>query len=673
MSGPLSIQELLAVWQSAVDSGYGDAFVNADEGKGLETYTQGFAQLQRVSQAIDTTTQAMYILPWSGQTAPPAAGETAATVKLTFARTKLLEQPLRLGAGQVFYEEVTNDWGQSEPTPVHTGRRYTLQADLIFLPGESGPFEVDAIAEKIGYGYNNPLPGAINFVSQPGTAFYHDRATVSSITPLVLVTVNEADTFVPDHVGQYVMFTAGSNDMAVARVVGFSPPNLALTPPIGSTVTLERLIAIESFTAPSGTFHVGDAVAFYNGIINTATGTLVAFRAAAGAHVRYGVLLDDTSGTSISVGETLVGPVGAAASVDHVLMDPAWVTESGTASWRVLDWVADWGLTVTNKLSPAGGCTGMLDAIGFDRNVPRLQGEQDDVYRQRIHQVADVVTPNAIRRALNRTLGAIPWCFREVGTALLPGFYYDEDAYDTDVLQWNATQPSTTTAGAVLADSTAFVVTSAPALLNPKFIQLDSEIMWVQQIIGNNLLVQRGVMGTTPAFHAMSTVVNAVFEPNERVNYVDATGLIKATGYFGSYAAGKLTMIRLQGDPTFASGDQIIGLNSNATYTATSQVTLTTPTTLRFHFYLDYTSFRAYFMVGVPRVGYNETGFGWAPLPAGSPASPYSFFDAAPFPDFYDGFATGSGAFYRRVWQAVEKVRAAGVSWDLYREDGSCS
>jgi hypothetical protein len=119
----------------------------------------------------------------------------------------------------------------------------------------------------------------------------------------------------------------------------------------------------------------------------------------------------------------------------------------GGASWRILAWSA-WGLTVTNVLAPSGGRIGWLDELGSERALSRAPGEDDATYRQRIKSIADVVTPNAIRRTLSRTLGTFPWCFREVGTEYLPGFFYDgdlsipgfvahgplNDAYDVDAM-----------------------------------------------------------------------------------------------------------------------------------------------------------------------------------------------------------------------------------------------
>src|SRR5581483_10658353 len=138
-SGPLTRAEIQSVWEGSVDKGYREPFLAAGEGRGFEVWTQYFAQLERASKAIDVTTQAMFISPWSGQTNPPAAGAAKATVTLSLSRTKLLDRLLVLGKGLVYVGEQTTDAGDGGGVTVATGRRYVLTEDLVFQPGEQGP------------------------------------------------------------------------------------------------------------------------------------------------------------------------------------------------------------------------------------------------------------------------------------------------------------------------------------------------------------------------------------------------------------------------------------------------------------------------------------------------------------------------------------------------------
>lgn len=432
-SGPLTQAEIQSIWEGAMDSGYVSGFEESGEGDGFEAWTQLFVQLARVARAIDASTQEMFIRGWSGQTGDPAGGPAQATVPLTFARSARQELLLRLQAGSVLAEEVAQDYGQDGGVPTATGRRYALASDLFLLPGESGPGTVTAVAERPGRGYNNPFPGTISSIPQPGTQFTGEAATVivspGAMPPpqnltVTLVAQNIPDMFLPDHVGQYVQFTAGANQGRVARVTTFLPPAGAN----GSSAVLETVLVAQA-SASSGTFLPGEQVQVKSGATVVGYGQLLAAR---GGRVALVFLAG-----AFAVADTLLGSSsGATATMGTVLVDPTFTPEVSAASWRVLDWAADLGVTVANPQSPQGGRLGMLDELGAERGLPRAVGEPDEVYRRRLTEVADVVTPNAVRRTLNRVLGDQPWCFREVGSALLPGFFYDEDYYDNAVDLW---------------------------------------------------------------------------------------------------------------------------------------------------------------------------------------------------------------------------------------------
>lgn len=211
--GPLTQAELQTIWESATDRGFSEPLEQAGEGNGFEVYTQAWAQGARVSQAIDETTQSMYVLPWSGQSGPPASGGALATVSLTITRSKNVSLPLVLIAG-TFVDEQIVDWGYPEGVPVLTGRRYQLTENAVFAPGQLGPITVGAEAERIGTGYNNPQPGTLVVLDQPGTGFNNVDATVrgvnypggvvttSALARVFLDAIDEVDAFIPQHVGQ---------------------------------------------------------------------------------------------------------------------------------------------------------------------------------------------------------------------------------------------------------------------------------------------------------------------------------------------------------------------------------------------------------------------------------------------------------------------------------------
>ena len=629
-SGPLTRAELLDVWKGALDRSFRDPLLEAGEGNGLEAHTQALAQLARVSEAIDTTTQAMFICPWSGQSNEPASGGVKATVTLTFSRTKLIDRPLVLGAGDFFIEEQTTDWGGEGGVEIFTGRRYVLTTPLVFNAGDVGPYTVTAEAELIGVGYNNPLPGTLRHIRQPGAQFENDLATVLVSTGTIaamalvasntvtVVTPNEPDTFVPEHVGQYVQFTSGANAGSIARIVQFSGPDLSVIPPVGSSVILEWTHSVEGTL--TGSFTAGERIT--RGAVDLFGLVLAPERASAGSLFRMSYI-DLASSPAIAPGDVLTGEMsGATLTVTTVLSGQTYVAEApvgivGGATWRILDWGLAWGLTVSNAESPAGGRAGWLDELGFERNFQRSPGEDDSTYRQRIKAIADVVTPNAIRRALSRTLGSIPWCFREVGTDGLPGFFYDGD---------NA-PPSGVPHGALndAYDYDTILLTGGPAV------------------------------GT--------------FDFQEAAELEDVGGDNYATGYMGRIDGGtSLVFIRRDGGlpSPLPAGVQVRGLNTGATFPVTAEVANPESIARRFRVYLDYSQFRGFFLVCLPPLGLGEFGFAYGDHPANAYDAP------SPYLNFYDGFPYLNSIVYGRVQQAIDEVRAGGVLFDLCLDDGSC-
>jgi len=624
--GPLSLEDLLALWVSATDSTFSKPFTEAGDGGGLEVYSQGFAQHARVSQAVDRTTQALYILPFSGQTAPPAGGSLSATVTLTLRRAGFLQHPLVLGAGLVVVDEVAVDSGEDGPVGVDTGRRYVLSETVVFFPGEVGPLDVVAAAEKPGSGYDNPAPGTISAVEQVGAGFNNALATVlvDAGQPLTSVAIpasrtrlraaNVADMFVPQHVGAYAYFADGANAGRTGRMTFFAPPDPAHG--AGSAVDVEQLAATLSFTGDhAGTFLAGEVVDVLASAVLVGRCSLLAAREDGAGDLRAALVA--VQGRGPVAGDDLLGGVsGAAAHVDVLLTSGDYAAEApsggvGGASWRVLDWAADWKLTAANALSPSGGRLGMLDALGAERNLPRQPDEDDEDYRERVAQVADVVTPNAVRRALNRSAGDVGWCLREVGSARLPGLYCDRtdavgDFYDTEVISFNG--------------------------------------------FG---------FGT--------------FQFEEPVEYRTSTGIVNGRGYWASYRDGSgaaqpapgagITVARPRGPfPPLAGGEVIVGLQSGATFLVVSPG-LDNRLSSAFHVWLDYVDFRAFFLVGLPNVDFGDFGCAYD-------AGMSDAYDCAPHLAFFDGFPAGAASFYRRVFAAVDKVRAYGVSFGLYQTRG---
>jgi hypothetical protein len=66
-------------------------------------------------------------------------------------------------------------------------------------------------------------------------------------------------------------------------------------------------------------------------------------------------------------------------------------------------------IVVSQQDDFAGGRAPMLDALGEDLGQPRQPGETDPAYRLRLRSLPDVVTPNAVRRAIAAFCGVYPF------------------------------------------------------------------------------------------------------------------------------------------------------------------------------------------------------------------------------------------------------------------------
>lgn len=440
-TGPITADDFQALWVSATDEGYSRPFIENPDSC-FEAWGQMFAQFERLSTAIDVSTQAMFIMPWSGQSNPPALGAQQATVTLTFTRTGLLNLPLILD-NSTFFDEVTNDAGPNGPIPVVTGRRYKLIQPVVFNPGEVGPFTGIAIAERPGYGYNNPLgitytasgqpvQGTINTVEQPGRLLSNSQAAYVPMPTDTLVCINEPDTPIPSLIGQYLVFIGGQNMGAIKRIVGYGAPNVSTD--VGGTLYFESMAVVEGFIIGFGAtqFIPGEQVSLAVFGMTTCSGVFVKQTANENGVVAS-FFIKSGQFTSV-IGSTLMGSVsGAQLAILAIVLDPLLLPDAN-ATWAMVSWVTGFGLAVTNDVSPAGGRSGMLDALGRERNLDRAPNEGDASYAERIHQIADTITPNAIRRAGNRILEpyGLAICLREAGQALLPGFFFDHDAFDYD-------------------------------------------------------------------------------------------------------------------------------------------------------------------------------------------------------------------------------------------------
>jgi hypothetical protein len=710
--GPLTAEDLQAIWEGAVDRSYREPLIAAGEGGGFEVYTQAFQQAARLSSAVDYSTQQLYIQPWSGQSGPPASGPSQATVQLSFSRSGFSEKPLVLSAGQ-FVDEVQLDHGPSGPVPVNTGRRYQLLENVVFPPGESGPFEAAAQAERPGFGYNNPLPGSISFVENVGTRLHNVLATLTRtagsapgapVGPALtyqLVALDVTDMPVPANVGQYVLFTSGANEGAVALATGFISPDPGAS--LGSGLVLSPVLAFEGFTVAHA-FRVGQPVQFFD-----STPTLVATGVLLGAvpysgGTKWTVLLQQGDPTAaVQMAQPQASGPTATSTMDVIQQHPLLTPEApsgiplaGGAGWQVLDWAQDWELTCTNAAQPEGGALGMLDLIGAERDLPRHFQEGDGPYRDRLWQIADVVTPNALRRALYQALGTIPWCYRETGDNTLPGFFYDRtgdvngDFYDDSLILWEGTL----TSGSFSVGDPIVYQRQVPASTGPWLVQAEGVFAGmigpISTLVGarsngvtlpQSIVYVEGLLNVPNqgSFTVGASTVTYTGVDNVNLAFTGCSGGTDtlATGEFVLIVGDQMLSPRNNGTLLFSprqgaqafepvAGDRILNKRNGAVFAPASNPPNDFDVSRRWHVYLSYEDFRGYFLVEVPALGFGEFGLAYDDGPVGA-------YDAGPlFDDFYDGFPAGNPPVYLGAYNELLTKKLGGVGFDLFLTSGPC-
>jgi hypothetical protein len=404
--GYLTKDELIALWKSVTDESYWRPLVENEDSL-IEAIEQAAVQYERVSQTINELFEAFYVLPSSGQTALPATIGRFADVTLKFTRTGRLDIPLVVFAGFIVEQEL-DDFSPTGPIAVRTGRSYITDQLVVMMPGDT-EFLAHAVAEKQGAGYNGALVDTIVGFDELSELSNGFASVTPGVVGHVLTCSQLPDVIPPTAVGSYVQFIGGANVGRLVRILGYSPPVPGVSGPVIS-LAAEALLSLSGVV---GSFVLGETVTQAGG-----SGVVI------GSSPEY-LYVSRTSGDFAS-GAIVGGTSGATATVE-VRQSAGLVAETNTAEWSVVSWRQVFGLQVTNPEKPSGGTYPWLEEWGSERGVSYSDGESEESYRSRVAKLPDTVSPNAIVRAANSVLAPLGFgvCFREVGTDLLPGLFYD--------------------------------------------------------------------------------------------------------------------------------------------------------------------------------------------------------------------------------------------------------
>lgn len=412
----LTRDELIDLWKSSVDPEFARALLEQPD-SGIEVIEASAEVMSQVSDMVEQTSQSLFLKSWSGQTYPPARGAGRAHVVLDITRAAPADEPVVLIPGNFFVEQSAIDHGEIVGEVVGTGRRFTPVAMMTFVPGVS-LISADFVAEKDGAAYNLPPPGSIDLIRDAGTASGTAATLEAGLTQHRLFLAFTGDTAPPTAVGQYVRMSAGANLGIRRRVVDYAPPDSNF--PHNGILMLAATVVL-TVTSVVGTFIPGERVE------QVSTGAALNLDAQEGSYMVGERLTAPAFGAA-----SIAGVVsGATATVVLVVLSPDMTAEIATAGWDLLTWEDGVGLSATNPEHPEGGSSPTLDHVGEERGINRSSGEGDDSYRKRIYTRPDVVSPNALVRAMNRVLApyGLTGCIREPSDLdTLQGLFYDAPA-----------------------------------------------------------------------------------------------------------------------------------------------------------------------------------------------------------------------------------------------------
>jgi len=236
----LTDAELLDIWRSVLPESYTRPLEEQADGRGLDVIAACAAVMARIAVAVETSTQAMYLLPHSIQEAPESSGEAQATGLVTLTRSAPTTGDINLEDGDLLQVElVTLD----DETIFEVGLE--LAADITLLEGSTAPVAAAVRAVRPGYQANVEDTGGRSVTFLRRTTKTIDNATTAIVAGSgnVIYDSGTGDQFDEEMIGAFARFTGGPNvgagprritdfDESFSAVIVDGPAILAGSPPL---------------------------------------------------------------------------------------------------------------------------------------------------------------------------------------------------------------------------------------------------------------------------------------------------------------------------------------------------------------------------------------------------------------------------------------------------------
>ena len=385
MSEARTAEQLLDTWRRSLDESYTRPIEEDDDGRSFDVIAAQAAMWERVGEATERTSSAVYVKEHSTQLEPPGTGSIHATGQVTFMRMPPTLGDINLLMGDRMQVLVPG------PDGLVNGPVIELTADVTLPEGTNGPIAGDVRAVRAGFQGNAPAGRPVRFVERGSASLV--AATSGEFGGNVFVYTEtppaDGDALTLNMGGQFVIITSGPNESVAPRRM---------------------------------------------------------------------------SGLAIAAGPGVSAFVDGPAFPPGVVLGDAEVVSSPAAL----------GVLVELTTGLTGGSHPWLDASGRERAIGRVSGEADPAYRRRVCELPDVVSPNAIIRALTASLSpdGIVFRFVELRTPEGRGFAWNEDAYSDpgayrNGLWWSGPASSvayTTIGFVVVIDGTTLPADEAPVI-----------------------------------------------------------------------------------------------------------------------------------------------------------------------------------------------------------------
>lgn len=418
----LTQEDFIQLWRDIFPTSYTVPIELEGDGQGFDKEQAQAAIFAAVVQAVTCQTQSYYLKRHSLQVDEPASGSVKATGTVTILRTGDVGFPAPLLAGTRVLAVQLGSYGQE----IEMAEFELVQREE-FPAGDTGR-DVQVQAVIAGYSGNIPA-GKINQFSVRGQETVPNADVIGGNTSVVQsanLAAGGQDVLRPDMVGQYIRFTnlvvfpPGPRlivDATVATVgdqqettVTFEPgletPGGAVLPDVVHTVATLLSTNTEPFAIVGGEVLDISVDGILAVAVNFLGGDTTAALAVSRINAAFAAALQSlpavVEGSSVRLNGSVLGNTGSveiiggtAAAILGFAVQTVFGTNGATLE---IEEFSEVGFSVSQPALMSGGATAFLDAIGADRNTPRLANETDEEYRGRLCNLADIISPAAIIR-----------------------------------------------------------------------------------------------------------------------------------------------------------------------------------------------------------------------------------------------------------------------------------